>query len=198
MAKKLTIFGALSVFAYVVLGGILWEGYRHLQQPISDLTAQGAPDKGLLSAITFSYGVFSIIFAASAYVFIKQFAPKISRVGMLLFLVMHLVSITYGLFPQDLPGAPVTFEGIMHLVITALIIPLTILAPLLTGLGLRKVNGLERYGMYSILTGILIFLAGGSAAIFLPINGRISGWWSGSISACCSFGCWLHRLSFSP
>ncbi|HSJ37701.1 MAG TPA: DUF998 domain-containing protein [Planococcus sp. (in: firmicutes)] len=169
MAKKLTIFGALGVFAYVVhvvLGGFLWEGYRHLHQPISDLTAQGAPDRFLLSVITFVYGVFSIVFAASAYIVIKRFAPKISRIGMLLFLAMHVISITYGLFPQDLPGAPMTFTGVMHLVITALIVPLTILAPLLVGIGLRKVKGFESYGKYSVITGILILIAGGSAALF--------------------------------
>ena len=169
MAKKLTIFGALGVFAYVVhvvLGGFLWEGYRHLHQPISDLTAQGAPDRFLLSVITFVYGVFSIVFAASAYIVIKRFAPKISRIGILLFLAMHVISITYGLFPQDLPGAPMTFTGVMHLVITALIVPLTILAPLLVGIGLRKVKGFESYGKYSVITGILILIAGGSAALF--------------------------------
>lgn len=169
MAKKLTIFGALGVLAYVihvVLGGFLWEGYSHLHQPISDLTARGAPDRVLLSSITFLYGVFSILFAASAYIVIKRFAPKISRIGMLLFLAMHGISITYGLFPQDLPGAPMTFTGVMHLVITALIVPLTILAPLLVGIGLRKSKGFESYGKYSIITGILILIAGGSAALF--------------------------------
>lgn len=43
MAQKLTVFGAIAVFLYVfhvLLGGWLWEGYRHLHQPISDLTAQ--------------------------------------------------------------------------------------------------------------------------------------------------------------
>ncbi|OHX48956.1 hypothetical protein BB776_04550 [Planococcus salinarum] len=169
MAKKLTIFGALGVLAYVihvVLGGFLWEGYSHLHQPISDLTARGAPNRGLLSSITFLYGVFSILFAASAYIVIKRFAPKISRIGMLLFLVMQVISITYGLFPQDLPGAPMTFTGLMHLVITALIVPLTILAPLLVGIGFRKIRSFQSYGNYSIATGGIILIAGGSAAFF--------------------------------
>lgn len=169
MAKKLTIFGTLAVLAYVthvILGGLLWEGYSHLQQPISDLTARGAPDRGLLSIITFMYGVFSILFAASAYVVTKRFAPKISRIGMLLFLAMHLISITYGLFPQDVPGAAMTFTGFMHLVITALIVPLTILAPLLVGIGFRKIRSFQSYGNFSVATGIIILIAGGSAAFF--------------------------------
>ncbi|MEZ0481066.1 DUF998 domain-containing protein [Planococcus sp. SSTMD024] len=169
MAQKLTIFGAIAVFFYVfhvVLGGWLWEGYRHLHQPISDLTAQGAPDRGLLTGITVLYGLCSIVFAASAYIAFKRFAPRISRTGMLVFLAMHLVSITYGLFPQDAPGAPLTFTGIMHLAVTALIVPLTILAPLLVGVGFRKGDDFRSYGNYSLATGIFILFAGGTAAIF--------------------------------
>lgn len=170
MAQKLTIFGAIAVFFYVfhvLLGGWLWEGYRHLHQPISDLTAQGAPDRGMLTAITFLYGICSIVFAASGYLVFKRFALKISCAGMLVFLAMHIVSITYGLFPQDAPGAPLSFTGVMHLAVTALIVPLTILAPLLIGIGLRKDRDFKVYGQYSIATGLFILIAGGTTAIFL-------------------------------
>jgi hypothetical protein len=146
MLRKLTIFGALGALIYlvhVVLGGILWEGYSHLMQPISDLTASGAPDRSLLSVITLIYGAFSIIFAISAYLYIINFAPIIARIGMLFFLAMHIVSITYGLFPQDLPGSPVTFTGVMHLVITGVIIPLTIISPILIGLGFRRIQAFK-------------------------------------------------------
>jgi len=180
MLRKLTIFGALAALVYlihVVLGGILWEGYSHLMQPISDLTASGAPDRALLSVFTLIYGVFSIIFAISAYLYIRNFAPKIAITGMLFFLAMHVVSITYNFFPQDLPGAPVTFTGVMHLVVTGLIIPLTIIAPILVGLGFRKIQAFKSYGIYSIITGVIIFIAGGTTAFFfmnkLPYFGLV-------------------------
>jgi hypothetical protein len=40
--------GMLSIVFYVlhvVIVGIKWKGYSHLQQPISDLTAIGAPNR---------------------------------------------------------------------------------------------------------------------------------------------------------
>ncbi|MDW7657123.1 MAG: DUF998 domain-containing protein [Bacillota bacterium] len=121
--------------------------------------------------------MFSIVFSVCAYLYMKDFAPKISKIGMLLFLAMHIISITYGLFPQDLPGAPVTFTGIMHLVVTGLIIPLTIAAPILVGKGLKKIASFKYYGVYSFITGILIFIAGGTTAIFfankLPCFGLV-------------------------
>ncbi len=59
--------------------------------------------------------------------------------------------------------------------VTALIIPLTIAAPVLIGTGFRKLNGFKGFGTYSIITGIAIFVFGGtSAALFagrLPFFG---------------------------
>ncbi|MHB1419393.1 MAG: DUF998 domain-containing protein [Bacillota bacterium] len=168
MIKKFTIFGALGALVYVfhvVLGGILWNGYSHLIQPISDLTGTGAPNKDLLSIITFIYGLCSIVFTISVYLYLKGSVPKIARVGMLTFIAMHLVSITYGLFPVDLPGSSITFKGIMHIVVTGLIVPLTILSPLLIGIGLRKIESFKGFATYSIITGVIIFVAGGTTAI---------------------------------
>ena len=180
MTKKLTIFGAIAVFIYlfhIVLGGILWTGYSHLMQPISDLTATGAPDRELLSMITFIYGLCAILFTVSAYLYLKNDVPKIARTGLISFIIMHCVSILYGLFPVDLPGAAVTFTGIMHIVITVVIIPLTIISPILIGLGLRKHKQFKIFATYSIITGIFIFIAGGTTAYFfankLPYFGLV-------------------------
>ena len=180
MAKKLTSLGAFAVVVYVlhvILGGLLWDGYNHLMQPISDLTASGAPNQGLLSVITLIYGVAAIMFSVAAYVYTKDFVPKIARVGLLLLVGMHCVSITYGLFPQDLPGSPLTFTGTMHFVVTGLIIPLTILSPILVGLGFGKIEPFKKYARYSIVTGLVILVAGGTTAFFfankLPYFGLI-------------------------
>ncbi len=169
MLRKLTGLGMLGVLfyvAHVVLGGILWQGYSHLQQPISDLTASGAPQRDLLSVFTWIYGVLCIAFALVAYLYTRRRVPKLTSAGLLVFLAMHLVSISYGFFPQDLPGAAVTFVGTMHMVVTAAIVPLTILSPLLIGFGLRRVDGLRRFAAYSIVTGFFIFVAGGTTGLF--------------------------------
>lgn len=169
MWKKLTGLGMIGVAAYVlhvVLGGFLWKGYNHLMQPISDLTASGAPNKDLLSVITLIYGLLCIVAVFSAFMYIRKSAPRLASAGILVFLAMHLVSITYGFFPEDLPGAPMSTLGFMHIVVTALIVPLTILAPILVGAGLRKIDGLKGFSKYSIITGIVIFLAGGATAVF--------------------------------
>jgi len=169
MWKKLTVFGMIGALAYllhVVLGGALWNGYNHLMQPISDLTASGAPDYSLISAITWAYGICVILFGLSAFLYMRTFAPKRAQAGMLIFLIMQVVSILYGFFPEDLAGAAPTAAGAMHIVITALIVPLTILAPFLIGFGFRKFEGMEGIGRYSILTGIIILVFGSLSAVF--------------------------------
>lgn len=166
--RNLTLLGAFGVLLYVfhvALGGILWQGYSHIMQPISDLTATGAPDSALLSRITLGYALCSISFAVLAYLYLRKSVSKAAKAGMITFIAMHLVSLSYGWFPQDLPGSPVTFIGTMHLVVTGLIVPLTICSPLLIGLGLRKIDRFRKFGIYSIITSIILFFAGGTTAI---------------------------------
>lgn len=178
--RRFAILGVVAVSAYVlhiVLGGFLWNGYNHLMQPISDLTATGAPDREMLEKILWFYAIPAILYGLFAYLYMLKFSPKVAQAGMLLYLIMQIISFSYHFFPQDLPGAEPTFTGTMHLVVTFLIIPLTILAPILIGVGFRKIKGFERFGIYSIITGILIFIFGGTTAIFfaqkLPYFGLV-------------------------
>ncbi len=170
MWRKLTAFGMAGALAYalhVVLGGLLWKGYSHLEQPISDLTAQGAPDRALLTGITSVYALFSIIFAVSAFMYVRRLKIRLLSTGFILFILMHIVSASYNIFPEDLAGAPATFRGIMHWVVTGAIVPLTILSVLLIGLGFRRVKGFGGYSAYSIVTSAILFIAGGTTVFIL-------------------------------
>ncbi|GAB2498580.1 hypothetical protein GCM10008929_18950 [Alkalibacterium psychrotolerans] len=65
MRKILVGLGTLAVLLYVshvIIGGLLWDTYSHSDRPISDLTASGAPNRGLLSVLTVLYAEhFSLI-----------------------------------------------------------------------------------------------------------------------------------------
>lgn len=172
--------GMLSVLVYllhVLLGGYLWKSYSHLQQPISDLTATGAPNRFLLLLLTNIYGVLALIFAVSFTVFESRKRHKLVLWGGISFIILHLVSISYSFFPQDLPGAEPTFTGVMHLVVTVMIVPFTILTPLLIGFGLKKEKASKTLGIFSLICAILIVIFGGLAGFFftkgLPYFGLI-------------------------
>jgi len=172
--------GMLAVVIYllhVLIGGYLWKTYSHLQQPISDLTATGAPNRSLLLLFTNIYGGLALIFAVSFTFFERKDRHKLVFWGGVSFIILHIVSISYSFFPQDLPGAEPSFAGMMHLAVTFLIVPFTILTPLLIGFGLRKENEWKALGNFSLICGILIIIFGGLTGFFfakgLPYFGLV-------------------------
>ena len=172
--------GMLAVVIYllhVLIGGFLWKTYSHLQQPISDLTATGAPNRFLLLLFTNTYGVLALIFAISFTFFEGKVRHKLVFWGGISFIILHVISITYSFFPQDLPGAEPGFAGMMHLAVTVLIVPFTILTPLLIGFGLKKDKARKALGNFSLLCGILIIIFGGLTGFFfakgLPYFGLV-------------------------
>ena len=172
--------GMLAVVIYllhILIGGYLWKTYSHLQQPISDLTATGAPNRFLLLLFTNIYGVLALIFAVSFTIFERKEHHKLVFWGGISFIILHIVSISYSFFPQDLPGAEPTFAGTMHLAVTILIVPFTILTPLLIGFGLRKDKAWKTSGNFSLICGILIIIFGGLTGFFfakgLPYFGLV-------------------------
>ena len=159
--------GMLAVLIYllhVLIGGFLWPGYSHLHQPISDLTGNGAPHRAFLLIMTNLYGLLSLIFAFTFTIGESKKFRQPTFWGGVSLICMHFLSISYGLFPEDLTGSGSTFEGKMHLVVTGLIVPFTILAPILIGTGMKKCPvkiPYRSFGNFSLLCGILIFILGG-------------------------------------
>lgn len=171
------MLAAVIYLLHILFGGYLWKTYSHLQQPISDLTATGAPNRLLLLLFTNIYGVLALIFAVSFTVFERKERHKLVFLGGISFIILHLVSISYSFFPQDLPDAEPTFAGMMHLVVTVLIVPFTILTPLLIGFGLKKEKDSRTLGNFSLICGILIIIFGGLTGFFfakgLPYFGLV-------------------------
>lgn len=96
---------------------------------------------------------------------------------MTLFIVMVLIGLSYGFFPEDMADTTMTFKGFMHLVVTSLIVPTAILAPLFAGLGFKKLNNFKKFSSYSVVTSVIIFVSGGISVIAIankiPIFGVI-------------------------
>jgi hypothetical protein len=189
--------GMLAVLIYllhVLLGGFLWKDYNHLHQPISDLTASGSPNREFLMLFTGIYGVLALIFALSFTFIESRKYHQLVFWGGFSFVLMHVISISYGFFPQDLPGTEATFTGKMHLVVTALIVPFTILSPLLIGFGFRKSKGKRALGNFSLVCGVLIFIFGGLSGLFfvnqLPYFGLMERLNIGTLQA------WTFILSY--
>ena len=166
--KYLPVAGLLAVafyLAHVILGGALWPGYSHLAQPISDLTANGAPNRQLILVLTWIYGGLALIFAIGQFSLYRPYRRGSLTLGLSLFIALHIVSLSYGLFPEDLGGGAVSFSGFMHIVVTCLLVPFTIAAPIVIGAGIKGVSRRPVFGNFSIICGCLIFVLGGISVV---------------------------------
>jgi hypothetical protein len=151
--NTLMLTGMLSIVFYVlhiVIGGMKWKGYSHLHQPISDLSATGAPDRNLMLSLTTIYGFLALLFAISFTVLKSREHHSFVFWGGVTFIILHFVSILYPLFPQDLPGEKTTFKGRMHII----------------GFGFISEPQWHAFGVYSIITGIIILVFGATTALF--------------------------------
>lgn len=173
MSKKLIGLGMLGSILYlvhVIVGSILWKGYSQLNQPISDLTSASAPNKALLNIFLNGYLICSVIFIVSFYIYTKNFSSRIFKAGIILFFIMDIITFMYTFFPEDMPGTKLSFQGLMHLVITGAIVPCAILFPLFIGIGLKKVKQFKNFARYSIITSVVIFISGAMSPIWIANN----------------------------
>ena len=177
--RWLGISGALSAVVYaahVVLGGLLWQGYSHMTQTISELTADGAPNAALLRVFTTAYGVLAILFAAwLIFALHRVGAKRAAIVGAVLLLIVEFASLVgYSLFPLR-GGTEMDSENVGHLVVTGIVVLGTIGSVLLTGLGLTKTEGLKALGVFSLVCVGIIVVSGGMTPAAMANNLPVSG-----------------------
>lgn len=164
--------GAVSALIYMVhvtTGGILWDGYSHVRQTISELTGNGAPNAGMLRIFTLLYGIFGTIFAIVVYVLFRKYKThKLAQWGALLLLLMHAVSlIGYSLFPLEEGGEVLTFSNFMHLGVTAIVVIATIGSLFTMGYGLWLTKKFRKIGLFTLVCAVVIVLSGVATPIVL-------------------------------
>lgn len=161
--------GAFIYMAHVIMGGILWDGYSHVRQTISELTGNGAPDAEMLRIFTAAYGILAVIFSAAVYMLFRKYKVEgIARFGAVLLLIMHIASlIGYSLFPLEQGGEVLTFGNFMHLAITAIVVIATVGALFAIGYGLWLTKNFRSIGLFTLVCAIMIVLAGVATPIVL-------------------------------
>lgn len=139
MNKKLINFmgllGIISLISYtvaVVFSPLAYPGYNWMAQAVSDLSAETAPSKQLWGQLAALYGKCGIVSSTCACIYLAdgKVSSKIFRVGVYLFTVMNWVSgVGYAMFPLDDAGKEIaSFQEVMHIVVTALVVLLSIVS----------------------------------------------------------------------
>lgn len=124
------LLGVVSLISYVVallFSPLAYPGYDWMAQAVSDLSALDAPSRGLWTQLASLYGVSGIVSIMMVCVFIQGKLNRTLRLGIYLFAVMNWVSyVGYEAFPLTQKGYAGSFQDIMHLVVTALVVLLSI------------------------------------------------------------------------
>lgn len=161
------ILGMIFYFLHVIIGTTLYPGYNWLTQAVSDLTADSAPSRDVALRLTSVYAIFTVVATLMFVVFIIGKVSKGFRLGIYLFAGMQMTSaIGYALFPLSESGLSNSFQDVMHMVVTLIVVLLSIAAMILMGSSAIKNKQHHTFGIVtfvflglmllgSILTGVV-------------------------------------------
>jgi hypothetical protein len=128
----LGIVQLLSYTAAIVFSPMAFPGYNWMEQAASDLSAIDAPSRLLWDRLSAFYEAGSIVCATcvSIYISEKKVSTKLFRVGVHLFTIMNWISnVGYTMFPLTDSGKDIAgFQEIMHIVVTAAVVLLSIVS----------------------------------------------------------------------
>jgi len=180
-SRTLILYGILSPILYIlatIIGGLLIPEYSHIKNAVSELIQSGAPNKLLLVTLMVISSISTILGCIGIILTHKKRINKLVITGIILILITGLLGLlTSTIFPQDPIHAPMTLPGIMHIVIVAISALITIVSPLLVGFGICQNEGWEYFKIYSIISVLIISIAGGLTPFIIlkgiPLMGLI-------------------------
>ena len=163
------VFPILFTIIYLVLD-IIRPDYNPLIHMISELGVIGT-STALLASISFIInGIMLILFALGLYLSIR--GEKGAFIGPFLMISDGAFDwIGSGIFPMDPTLIPVTFSGVMHLVVSIIGLWVMLLAPFFIARSFKE-NKPQMYKL-TLIFGILIFVAIGLFLSFTLINNLI-------------------------
>lgn len=159
LIQKLGLLGILSFLSYtaaVVFSPLAYPGYNWMAQAVSDLSAADAPSLALWNQISALYNVCEVVCATVVCIGMQGRKTKLLRTGIYMFAVMEWISaVGYRMFPLSSSGYAGAFQDIMHMVITAAVVLLSIISLVLIIIAGIKNKSCRSYG---ICAGIALFM----------------------------------------
>lgn len=159
LIQKLGLLGILSFLSYtaaVVFSPLAYPGYNWMAQAVSDLSAADAPSLALWNQLSALYNVCEVVCATVVCIGMQGRKTKLLRTGIYMFAVMEWISaVGYRMFPLSSSGYAGAFQDIMHMVITAAVVLLSIISLVLIIIAGIKNKSCRSYG---ICAGIALFM----------------------------------------
>ena len=152
----------ISYTAAVFFSPLAYPDYNSLAQAVSDLSAQNAPSRMLWARLAAVYDVCSVVCptCASIYVSEKKYGTKLFRIGVYLFCIMCWISkLGYSMFPLTDSGKEIRgADEIMHIVVTAAVVALSIASLVLLIIACFKRGGNKVLGFAAVIALAMMFI----------------------------------------
>ena len=171
LLQKLGLLGVVSLLSYtaaVVFAPLAYPGYRWTAQAVSDLSAANAPSLALWNQLSAGYNACEVVCATIVCVGIQGQKTKLLRAGIYLFAIMEWISaLGYRMFPLSTSGYAGTFQDVMHLIVTALVVLLSIVSLSVIILAGAKSRDCRSYGICAG-AALLLMLTGALGMKLVP------------------------------
>ena len=151
LIQKLGLLGIVSFLSYtaaVVFAPLAYPGYNWMAQAVSDLSAANAPSLALWNRLSAFYNVCEVVCVTVVCIGIRGRRTKRLRIGIYLFAVMEWISaIGYRMFPLSDSGYAGAFQDVVHMVVTAVVVVLSIVSLSVIITAGVKDRGCRSYGI---------------------------------------------------
>lgn len=151
LTQKLGLLGIASLLSYtaaVIFSPLDYPGYNWMAQAVSDLSAANAPSLALWNQLSAFYNACEVVCATIVCIGIQGRKTKLLRTGIYLFTIMEWVSaVGYRMFPLSDSGYAGAFQDVMHMVVTAVVVLLSIVSLTLIIIAGVKDKACRSYGI---------------------------------------------------
>ena len=171
--QKLGLLGIVSFLSYmaaVIFAPLAYPGYNPMAQAVSDLSAANAPSLSLWNQLTALYNVCEVVCVTVVCIGIQGQKTKLLRMGVYLFAAMEWISaVGYRMFPLSDSGYAGTFQDVMHMVVTAAVVLLSIVSLVLIIIAGVKDKDCRSYGICAAVA-LVMMLVGALGMKIVPAD----------------------------
>ena len=171
LLQRLGLLGVVSFLSYtaaVVFAPLAYPGYNWMAQAVSDLSAANAPSLALWNQLSALYNVCEVVCVTVVCIGIQRWKTKLLRSGIYLFAVMEWISaVGYRMFPLSDSGYAGTFQDVMHMAVTALVVLLSIVSLVIIIVAGAKSKSCRSYGVCAAVA-LAMMLVGAMGMKIVP------------------------------
>ena len=171
LLQRLGLLGVVSFLSYtaaVVFAPLAYPGYNWMAQAVSDLSAANAPSLALWNQLSALYNVCEVVCITVVCIGIQGRKTKLLRSGIFLFAVMEWISaVGYRMFPLSDSGYAGTFQDVMHMAVTALVVLLSIVSLVIIIVAGAKSKSCRSYGVCAAVA-LAMMLVGAMGMKIVP------------------------------